>query len=69
MAGTPNDVEVWAPGVYSVSTTQGADRGGLTYGQYMRPGGTSNGPYYRILVYAKNAGRNTVSVTETLVHY
>jgi type IV pilus assembly protein PilX len=49
------------------SATEAAKRGALNYGDYARFEGTS-GPYYRIIVRVVGA-RNTVSFTETIVHF
>ena len=50
------------------STTSSSNRGALNYGMPAPLTSTSGGPYYRIVV--RSVGpRNTVSFTETIVHF
>jgi hypothetical protein len=51
----------------SGSSSTPAKRGALNYGDYERFSGTT-GPYYRIIARVVGA-RNTVSYTETIVHF
>lgn len=52
----------------SASTSDGQGRGSVDSKSYMRLGTTTVGPYFRIVVRVQDL-RNTVSFTETIVHF
>ena len=75
-SGTPGSINVSGAAVFcsqppvAISSGQGASRGALDSGDNLRPGGTTSGPYYRVIVRTVAVGgHSTVSFTETLVHF
>jgi len=65
--GDPNASGNTCPRPLSSSASTAWKKGGLNYSDYARFVGTA-GPYYRIVVRVVGA-RNTVSYTETIVHF